>query len=74
KTEIQPHHHLPPPFSYQTVQYITDQLPSSLTYTTLQTHQIIHHNLHPSPIYSPIIKPTPPTYSPSIQHKLLRFN
>ncbi|WP_186309694.1 FAD-dependent oxidoreductase, partial [Staphylococcus epidermidis] len=74
KTQIQPRDDIRRAFTFQTTQFILHQLPSSLTYTNPHTHQLIHHNLHLSPIYSTIIKPTPPTYSPSIHDKFLRFN
>src|SRR5699024_9890623 len=45
KTEIQPGDEEPRAFSYDTTEYITDQLPCWLTYTNLRTHQIIDENL-----------------------------
>lgn len=58
KTEIQPGDDVPRAFSYETKQYITDQLPCWLTYTTEETHRIIDENLHLSPMYSGMIKGT----------------
>lgn len=74
KTEIQPGDDVPRAFSYETTAYITDQLPCWLTYTSLQTHQIIDENLHRSPMYSGMIKGTGPRYCPSIEDKVVRFN
>ncbi|MDP9725267.1 tRNA uridine 5-carboxymethylaminomethyl modification enzyme [Priestia aryabhattai] len=74
KTEIQPGDDVPRAFSYETTQYITDQLPCWLTYTSEQTHQIIDDNLHLSPMYSGMIKGTGPRYCPSIEDKVVRFN
>lgn len=74
KTEIQPGDDVPRAFSYETVEYITDQLPCWLTYTSLETHQIIDENLHRSPMYSGMIKGTGPRYCPSIEDKVVRFN
>lgn len=74
KTEIQPGDDVPRAFSYETTSYITDQLPCWLTYTSLETHQIIDDNLHRSPMYSGMIKGTGPRYCPSIEDKVVRFN
>ncbi|MED1471516.1 tRNA uridine-5-carboxymethylaminomethyl(34) synthesis enzyme MnmG [Bacillus salipaludis] len=74
KTEIQPGDEQPRAFSYETTQYITDQLPCWLTYTNEQTHQLIDQNLHRSPMYSGMIKGTGPRYCPSIEDKVVRFN
>jgi tRNA uridine 5-carboxymethylaminomethyl modification enzyme len=74
KTEIQPGDDVPRAFSYETVEYITDQLPCWLTYTSEETHQIIDKNLHRSPMYSGMIKGTGPRYCPSIEDKVVRFN
>ncbi|MEH6940888.1 tRNA uridine-5-carboxymethylaminomethyl(34) synthesis enzyme MnmG [Bacillus sp. JJ722] len=74
KTEIQPGDDVPRAFSYETTAFITDQLPCWLTYTSLQTHQIIDENLHRSPMYSGMIKGTGPRYCPSIEDKVVRFN
>ncbi|MCA1032303.1 tRNA uridine-5-carboxymethylaminomethyl(34) synthesis enzyme MnmG [Bacillus timonensis] len=74
KTEIQPGDDVPRAFSYETTQYITDQLPCWLTYTSEKTHQIIDDNLHRSPMYSGMIKGTGPRYCPSIEDKVVRFN
>jgi tRNA uridine 5-carboxymethylaminomethyl modification enzyme len=74
KTEIQPGDDTPRAFSYETTQYITDQLPCWLTYTNAQTHQLIDENLHRSPMFSGMIKGTGPRYCPSIEDKVVRFN
>ncbi|MDA1477028.1 tRNA uridine-5-carboxymethylaminomethyl(34) synthesis enzyme MnmG [Bacillus changyiensis] len=74
KTEIQPGDEAPRAFSYETVEYITDQLPCWLTYTSPETHEIIDGNLHRSPMYSGMIKGTGPRYCPSIEDKVVRFH
>ncbi|WP_041087415.1 tRNA uridine-5-carboxymethylaminomethyl(34) synthesis enzyme MnmG [Jeotgalibacillus soli] len=74
KTEIQPGDDVPHAFSYETTQYITDQLPCWLTYTNEETHTIIDENLHRSAMYSGMIKGTGPRYCPSIEDKVVRFN
>lgn len=74
KTEIQPGDDVPRAFSYETTEYITDQLPCWLTYTSPETHALIDENLHRSPMYSGMIKGTGPRYCPSIEDKIVRFN
>lgn len=74
KTEIQPGDDVPHAFSFETTEFIMDQLPCWLTYTSPQTHEIIEANLHLSPMYSGMIKGTGPRYCPSIEDKVVRFN
>lgn len=74
KTEIQPGDDVPRAFSFETTEFIMDQLPCWLTYTSPQTHEIIEVNLHLSPMYSGMIKGTGPRYCPSIEDKVVRFN
>ncbi|WP_075619703.1 tRNA uridine-5-carboxymethylaminomethyl(34) synthesis enzyme MnmG [Paenisporosarcina indica] len=74
KTEIQPGDEVPRAFSYETTEFITDQMPCWLTYTNERTHSIIDENLHLSPMYSGMIKGTGPRYCPSIEDKVVRFN
>ena len=73
KTEIQPGDDVPRAFSFETTEYIMDQLPCWLTYTSEKTHQIINDNLHLAPMFSGIIKGTGPRYCPSIEDKITRF-
>ncbi|GLC90115.1 tRNA uridine-5-carboxymethylaminomethyl(34) synthesis enzyme MnmG [Lysinibacillus piscis] len=74
KTEIQPGDDVPRAFSFETTEFIMDQLPCWLTYTSIETHEIIEANLHLSPMYSGMIKGTGPRYCPSIEDKVVRFN
>ena len=74
KTEIQPGDEVPRAFSFETTEFIMDQLPCWLTYTSPETNEIIEANLHLSPMYSGMIKGTGPRYCPSIEDKVVRFN
>lgn len=74
KTEIQPGDDQPLAFSYETTEFITDQLPCWLTYTTARTHQLIDENLHRSPMFSGMVKGTGARYCPSIEDKVVRFH
>jgi tRNA uridine 5-carboxymethylaminomethyl modification enzyme len=74
KTEIQPGDDAPLAFSYDTKEFIKEQIPCWLTYTNLETHKIIQENLDRSPIFSGAIVGTGPRYCPSIETKVVRFN
>ncbi|KEF38021.1 glucose-inhibited division protein A [Schinkia azotoformans MEV2011] len=74
KTEIQPGDEKRRAFSYETLEFITDQIPCWLTYTSPKTHEIINANLHRSPMYSGMIEGIGTRYCPSIEDKIVRFN
>lgn len=74
KTEIQPGDDVPRAFSFDTTEFIMDQLPCWLTYTSQDTHEIITANLHLSAMYSGVVQGTGPRYCPSIEDKIVRFN
>lgn len=74
KTEIQPGDEEPRAFSYETTEFITDQIPCWLTYTGAATHHLISDNLERSPMYSGMIEGTGPRYCPSIEDKIVRFH
>jgi len=74
KTEIQPGDDVGRAFSFETTEFILDQLPCWLTYTNGETHKVIDDNLHLSAMYSGMIKGTGPRYCPSIEDKFVRFN
>lgn len=50
-----------------------NQTPCYLTYTNLNTHQIIQDNLDKAPIFSGLIQGVGPRYCPSIETKIVRF-
>ncbi len=74
KTEIQPGDDKEYAFSYETTEFIKDQIPCWLTYTNKNTHEIIDKNLGRSAMYSGVIKGTGPRYCPSIEDKYVRFS
>ncbi|GGJ89638.1 tRNA uridine 5-carboxymethylaminomethyl modification enzyme MnmG [Lentibacillus kapialis] len=74
RTEIQPGDEKPQSFSYETTEYITDQIPCWLTYTNEFTHRLINDNLSSSAMYSGMKRGTGPRYCPSIEDKIVRFN
>lgn len=74
RMEIQPGDDVPRAFSYETTEFIMDQLPCWLTYTNEETHHLINDNLHRAPMYSGTIEGRGPRYCPSIEDKIVRFN
>lgn len=74
KTEIQPGDDVPRAFSFETTEFIMDQIPCWLTYTSPETHQIINDNLDKAPMYTGLITAEGPRYCPSIETKIVRFN
>ncbi|SES33635.1 tRNA uridine-5-carboxymethylaminomethyl(34) synthesis enzyme MnmG [Salisediminibacterium halotolerans] len=74
KTEKQPGDDVARAFSFETTEYITDQLPCWLTYTNEETHSLINDNLQRSPMYSGMVEGTGPRYCPSIEDKIVRFH
>ncbi len=61
------------PFSFDDEEIDVEQVPCYLTYTNKNTHDIIHANLHRSPLYGGMIKGVGPRYCPSIEDKVVRF-
>lgn len=76
KTTIQPGDSIKRSFSFtdQTPSIsVEEQTPCHLTYTTLETHEIINNNLTKSSMYSGKVEGVGPRYCPSIEDKLVRF-
>lgn len=75
KTEIQPGDETPNHFSYlsKDADYLKDQIPCWLTYTSENSHKIIQDNLYRAPMFSGIVKGVGPRYCPSIEDKIVRF-
>lgn len=74
KTEIQPGDEKPQGFSYETTDFIEDQIPCWLTYTNAGTHDVINDNLQRSAMYSGAKRGQGPRYCPSIEDKVVRFH
>lgn len=74
-TEIQPGDEKPNHFSFlsKDEDYLAEQIPCWLTYTSKTTHEIIQENLHRAPMFSGIVKGVGPRYCPSIEDKVVRF-
>ena len=76
KTEEQPGDSQPNHFSFLTKDedYLTDQLPCWLTYTSPESHTIIRDNLHRAPMFTGIVEGVGARYCPSIEDKIVRFS
>lgn len=74
KTEMLPGDDKPLAFSYETTEFIMDQIPCWLTYTNPETHQIINDNLDKAPMFTGLITGAGPRYCPAIETKVVRFN
>ncbi|APQ76088.1 tRNA uridine-5-carboxymethylaminomethyl(34) synthesis enzyme MnmG [Clostridium botulinum] len=61
------------PFSFIHNKLDKDQISCYLTYTSEETHKIIHENIHRSPLYNGSIEGVGPRYCPSIEDKIVRF-
>jgi tRNA uridine 5-carboxymethylaminomethyl modification enzyme len=74
--EIQPGDEDPQPFSFRTDKkdFHPHQLPCYITYTNLQTHEIIKTNFDRAPLFTGQIEGTGPRYCPSIEDKINRFS
>lgn len=60
-------------FSFDNQLKIENKLPCYVTYTNLDTKDVIMKNLHRSPMYSGKIDGKGPRYCPSIEDKMVRF-
>ena len=66
---------VPHPFSFRTNKndFNPTQLPCYITYTNLDTHDIIRTNFDRAPLFTGQIEGTGPRYCPSIEDKVNRF-
>ena len=63
------------PFSFETPDdVLQNKAICHITYTNLETKQVILDNLHRSPLYSNKIEGVGPRYCPSIEDKIVRFS
>ncbi|MFQ5737627.1 MAG: tRNA uridine-5-carboxymethylaminomethyl(34) synthesis enzyme MnmG [Acidobacteriota bacterium] len=60
-------------FSFRTQATQLPQVSCWITYTNRRVHQILHENLHRSPLYSGEIVGIGPRYCPSIEDKIHKF-
>ena len=67
---------IPHPFSFRTnkEKFNPTQLPCYITYTNIDTHEIIRTNFDKAPLFTGQIEGTGPRYCPSIEDKVNRFS
>ncbi len=73
KMLIQPGENIPTSFSFWNSKKIYDNIPSFLTYTNEETHNIIRENIDKSPIKSGMVNTHGPRHCPSIDRKVINF-
>ncbi len=61
-------------FTLNSGTFHVEQVPCWITHTTAETHGIVRHNLHRSPLYAGRISGTGPRYCPSIEDKVVKFS
>ncbi len=62
------------PFSFETKKQPENKVVCHITYTNGLTHEVIHQNMHRSPLFSGVIEGVGPRYCPSIEDKVVRFS
>jgi tRNA uridine 5-carboxymethylaminomethyl modification enzyme len=73
KMEMQPGDEKPSKFSYANTRALDKQIPCYITYTNIQTHELLRTGFDRSPMFNGSIKSTGPRYCPSIEDKINRF-
>jgi len=72
--EEQPGDAQPTFFSETTRTIRLRQVPCHIAYTNEHVHDLVHRNLHRSPMYSGAIRAQGPRYCPSVEDKVVRFS
>ncbi len=73
KMEVQDGDIFPGKFSYTDTKALAIQRPCHVTYTNLDTHDLLRTGFDRSPMFNGSIKSTGPRYCPSIEDKINRF-
>lgn len=63
----------PSKFSYRDTKALTNQRACHITYTNLETHELLKEGFDRSPMFNGAIKSSGPRYCPSIEDKINRF-
>ncbi len=61
------------PFSFESPEDLKNTVSCHITWTTQATKDVIHKNLHRSPLYGGVIEGVGPRYCPSFEDKVVRF-
>jgi len=73
KMELQDGDSNPSKFSFTNTKPLSAQRPCHITYTSINTHDILREGFDRSPMFNGAIKSTGPRYCPSIEDKINRF-
>jgi tRNA uridine 5-carboxymethylaminomethyl modification enzyme len=73
KMELQDGDSNPSKFSFTNTKPLSVQRPCHITYTSINTHDILREGFDRSPMFNGAIKSTGPRYCPSIEDKINRF-
>ena len=73
KMELQDGDSNPSKFSFTNTKPLSVQRPCHITYTSIDTHDILREGFDRSPMFNGAIKSTGPRYCPSIEDKINRF-
>lgn len=73
KMEVQPGDVNPGKFSHTNTSALSEQRSCWITYTNLETHDLLRTGFDRSPMFNGSIKSTGPRYCPSIEDKINRF-
>ncbi|MFN5416598.1 MAG: tRNA uridine-5-carboxymethylaminomethyl(34) synthesis enzyme MnmG [Flavobacteriia bacterium] len=73
KMEVQQGDENPSKFSYGDTKALAVQRPCHVTYTNLETHDLLRTGFDRSPMFNGAIQSTGPRYCPSIEDKINRF-
>ncbi len=73
KMEVQDGDGVPGKFSFTDTKPLTTQRPCHVTYTNLETHELLKTGFDRSPMFNGSIKSVGPRYCPSIEDKINRF-
>jgi len=73
KMEVQDGDENPGKFSYGDTKPLSVQRPCHITYTSIETHDLLREGFDRSPMFNGAIKSSGPRYCPSIEDKINRF-
>jgi tRNA uridine 5-carboxymethylaminomethyl modification enzyme len=73
RVEEQPSDINPQPFSFQNIKITNRLISMFLTYTNIETHNVLRRGFDRSPLFTGRIKGIGPRYCPSIEDKINRF-
>lgn len=73
KMELQDGDGVPSKFSFTNTKALSNQIPCHITYTNINTHDVLRTGFDRSPMFNGAIQSSGPRYCPSIEDKINRF-